>query len=80
MRDSGLAGRGATDGAGVGDTGGDMSFADAGDDMFAEVLVSGLCPMASVVVRLVVAYKFLRLACSKENMYKPVESQKLRQD
>lgn len=49
-----LADSGARDGEGVGDTGGDMSFADAGDDMFAEVSLSGLCSVACVVVRLVV--------------------------
>jgi hypothetical protein len=44
----------ARDDEGAGETGGDMSPAGGRDDMFAGVLLSGLCPVASVVARLVV--------------------------
>jgi len=54
VRGSELSDSGARDGEGVGDTGGDISFADAGDDMFAEVILSGLCSVVSVPARLVV--------------------------
>jgi hypothetical protein len=44
----------ARDDEGAGETGGDMSPAGGRDDMFAGVLLSDLCPVASVVARLVV--------------------------
>ena len=45
---------GVRDDEGAGETGGDMSAAGGRDDMLAGVLLSGLCPVASVVARLVV--------------------------
>jgi hypothetical protein len=50
----GLAERVARDDEGAGDAGGDMSFAGARDDMFAEAILSVLCPVASVFAHLVV--------------------------
>lgn len=50
----GLAEMVARDDEGAGETGGNMSSAGVRDAMFADVLLSGLCPVASVVARLVV--------------------------
>ena len=60
MRGPGLADSDAREGEGAGDTGGDMSPAGARDDMFAEVLLSGLCSVVTVVALLVVVQWLLR--------------------
>ena len=54
MRGSGLAESGAREDEGTGDTGGVMFPAGAREDMFAEVLLSGLCSVVPVVALLVV--------------------------